>query len=174
MLNTNPAEWSMHEKDTENCTNTKKEISEGTENTIFMLAKKRNQDIQENEQKKTIEMLTTFQIPRSSKYSSTVGVSSCSFSVKKIAWENGVCTYYCTCRFQGQDYMHQVNGASVFMGNNYMYQVCFSAGFAYFSGKTTCIWVIVITKGLTDFKGKTICVSYAFMLPHSAQRKDPS
>ena len=54
MLNTNPAEWSMHGQDTENCPNTKKERIEGTEKKISLLVKKRNQDIQENVQKKII------------------------------------------------------------------------------------------------------------------------
>ena len=120
MLNTNPAEWTNYEKD-EYYPNTMKEIMEGTENTISMLVNKRNQNIQENVKRNIIEMLTVFQRTRSPEYSSTGGVSSCSFSVKKIGWENGVCTYYGACRYQGQDYMYQVcactyYGACIFQG----------------------------------------------------------
>ena len=108
MLNTNYAEGSMHQKDDENCQNTVEDIIEGTEYTLSMLVNKRSQKIQENVKRKIIKMLTAFQRTRSPEYSSTGAVSSCSFSVKEIGWENGVCTYYGACRYHGQDYMYQV------------------------------------------------------------------
>ena len=37
-------------------------------------------------------------------------VKDCSFQVEGLTMEQGTCTFYGACRYQGQDYMYQVNG----------------------------------------------------------------
>ena len=35
-------------------------------------------------------------------------MAECSFKIRKMTLEEGVCTYYGACRFQGHDFMNQV------------------------------------------------------------------
>ena len=51
--------------------------------------------------------------PKTSEDIEVKTVKECSFQVEGLTMEQGTCTFYGACRYQGQDYMYQVNALIV-------------------------------------------------------------
>ena len=71
--------------------------------------KLRNQGNSGSDMKKIVLVLSELQRKQSQKANQAKAkqLKPCSFSYREMGLENGICTHFGSCRFQGADYMYQ-------------------------------------------------------------------